>query len=67
MDLQETDREGGTATAREMFETMASEVLKRCDMAPLNAGYRLDYILLTCFESPEVSYMSEILEIMMEL
>lgn len=67
IDLQESNKEDGTATAKEMFENMASEVLKRCDMAPLNADYRLDYILLACFESPEVSYMSEILEIMMEL
>lgn len=54
-------------SARDLFCRMASEVLEKCDMAPLNEKYRLDYILLACFETQEVSYMSEILEIMMEI
>lgn len=67
MDRQEELADQYTESARELFCRMASEVLEKCDMAPLNEKYRLDYILLACFETQDVSYMSEILEIMMEL
>jgi len=67
MEMQKTEEEYSSADARQLFVNMAAEVLKRCDMAPLDKHYRLDHILLSCFETGEVSYMSELLEIVMEL
>ena len=45
----------------QMFEQMAEEALQKCDMAPLNPRYRLDFVLLSCFGDTEMSYLSEIL------
>lgn len=67
MEMQKTEEEYSSVDARQLFVNMAAEVLKRCDMAPLDKHYRLDHILLSCFETGEVSYMSELLEIVMEL
>ena len=67
MEMQKTEEEYSSTDARQLFVNMAAEVLKRCDMAPLDKHYRLDHILLSCFETGEVSYMSELLEIVMEL
>ena len=44
-----------------MFEQVAEEALQKCDMAPLNPRYRLDFVLLSCFGDTEMSYLSEIL------
>ena len=67
MEMQKTEEEYSSVDARQLFVNMEAEVLKRCDMAPLDKHYRLDHILLSCFETGEVSYMSELLEIVMEL
>ena len=55
------DREYDQQEAKEMFEQMAEEALQKCDMAPLNPRYRLDFVLLSCFGDTEMSYLSEIL------
>lgn len=68
MEMQKTEEEYPSADARQLFVNMAAEVLKRCDMAPAGPNITvLDHILLSCFETGEVSYMSELLEIVMEL
>lgn len=64
MDLEQLGEETDIC-ARQMFEKMAQEALKQCDMAPLNRSYRLDNLLLSCYDTPEISYMAEVLEIIM--
>ena len=58
---EKQDREYDQQEAKEMFEQMAEEALQKCDMAPLNPRYRLDFVLLSCFGDTEMSYLSEIL------
>lgn len=62
--LEENEKQDGEydqQEAKEMFEQMAEEALQKCDMAPLNPRYRLDFVLLSCFGDTEMSYLSEIL------
>ena len=61
--LEENEKQDGEydqQEAKEMFEQMAEEALQKCDMAPLNPRYRLDFVLLSCLGDSEMSYLSEI-------
>lgn len=49
--------------AKRNFVSMANEMLKLCQMAPLNKEYELDAVLLSCFQPDEMYSYSEILEL----
>ena len=48
--------------ARADFVKSANTILESCGMRPIDPAYRLDYILLSCFEEEEVFLFAEIFE-----
>lgn len=60
--ISEHDRGYSGEDAREEFIELANTVLESCGMRPIDPRYRLDYILLSCFEKDEVFLFAEIFE-----
>ena len=48
--------------ARSDFVKTANTILDSCGMRPIDPAYRMDYILLSCFEDEEVFLFAEIFE-----
>lgn len=48
--------------ARADFVKTANTILDSCGMRPIDPAYRMDYILLSCFDDEEVFLFAEIFE-----
>lgn len=61
-ELLDENREYSKIEAKEEFVEAANTIMDACGMRRIDPAYRLDYILLSCFEEEEIFLFAEIFE-----